>query len=87
MPQGKRRHPARIQQTHALYSVDATSAPGGYDAMDGLNSERAIMSMPKSPVEAMDDFRFSNRMPSNVEAVRRLIGFGLEATAKLEGKR
>jgi metal-responsive CopG/Arc/MetJ family transcriptional regulator len=35
--------------------------------------------MPKSLVKAVDDFRFSNRMPSRAEAIRRLIELGLAA--------
>ena len=47
--------------------------------MDELNSERVITPMPKSLVKAVDDFRFSNRMPSRAEAIRRLIELGLAA--------
>lgn len=49
--------------------------------MDELNSERVITPMPKSLVAAVDDYRFSNRVPSRAEAIRRLIEFGLEAAA------
>jgi metal-responsive CopG/Arc/MetJ family transcriptional regulator len=49
--------------------------------MDELNSERIITPMPKSLVTAVDDYRFSNRMPSRAEAIRRLIEMGLEAAA------
>ncbi|NPC89175.1 hypothetical protein HNH97_09700 [Gluconacetobacter entanii] len=48
-------------------------------AMDELNSERIITPMPKSLVQAIDDFRFSERMPSRAEAIRRLILLGLDA--------
>ncbi|MCW4589619.1 ribbon-helix-helix domain-containing protein [Gluconacetobacter entanii] len=47
--------------------------------MDELNSERIITPMPKSLVQAIDDFRFSERMPSRAEAIRRLILLGLDA--------
>jgi len=54
--------------------------------MDEANSERIITPMPKSLVEAIDDFRFSNRVASRSEAIRQLIAMGLEA-AKSQGKR
>lgn len=47
--------------------------------MDELNSERIITPMSKSLVQAIDDFRFSSRMPSRAEAIRRLIRLGLDA--------
>jgi metal-responsive CopG/Arc/MetJ family transcriptional regulator len=50
--------------------------------MDELNSERIITPMPKSLVTAVDDYRFSNRMPSRAEAIRRLLELGLEAANK-----
>ena len=46
------------------------------------NSERVITPMPKALVTAIDDFRFSNRVASRAEAVRRLIEIGLEAVQK-----
>ena len=49
------------------------------------NSERVITPMPKALVAAIDDFRFSNRVASRAEAVRRLIELGLEA-AKQDAK-
>ena len=50
--------------------------------MDEPNSERVITPMPKSLVEAIDDYRFANRMPSRSEAIRRLVRLGLEAAEK-----
>ena len=52
--------------------------------MDEANSERIITPMPKSLVEAIDDFRFSNRVASRSEAIRQLIALGLEAAKKRE---
>jgi metal-responsive CopG/Arc/MetJ family transcriptional regulator len=46
------------------------------------NSERIITPMPPSLVKAIDDFRYEQRIPSRSEAVRRLIGLGLEAAGK-----
>lgn len=40
--------------------------------------ERIITPMPKALVAAVDDYRFSNRLPSRAEAIRRLIEIGLE---------
>jgi metal-responsive CopG/Arc/MetJ family transcriptional regulator len=46
------------------------------------NSERIITPMPPSLVRAIDDFRYEQHIPSRSEAVRRLIGMGLEAAGK-----
>lgn len=54
--------------------------------MDEANSERIITPMSKSLVEAIDDFRFANRVASRSEAIRQLISMGLEA-AKSQQKR
>lgn len=54
--------------------------------MDEPNSERVITPMPKSLVAAVDDFRFSNRVPSRAEAIRRLIELGLEAAKGEKGR-
>jgi metal-responsive CopG/Arc/MetJ family transcriptional regulator len=40
---------------------------------------RIITPLPKPLLVAVDDYRFSNRLPSRAEAVRRLIEIGLEA--------
>jgi metal-responsive CopG/Arc/MetJ family transcriptional regulator len=53
-------------------------------AMDEANTERIITPMSKSLVEAIDDFRFSNRVASRSEAIRQLIAMGLEAAKKRE---
>ena len=50
--------------------------------MDEPNSERVITPMPKWLVQAIDDYRFSNRFPSRAEAIRELIRRGLEASGK-----
>ena len=41
--------------------------------MDEANTERIITPMSKSLVEAIDDFRFTNRVPSRSEAIRQLM--------------
>jgi metal-responsive CopG/Arc/MetJ family transcriptional regulator len=51
--------------------------------MDEPNSERIITPMSKSLVQAIDDFRFGNRVASRAEAIRQLIERGLRA-AKAE---
>ena len=43
------------------------------------NSERIITPMPKSLVQAIDDYRFSSRAASRAEAIRKLIEMGLNA--------
>ena len=53
---------------------------------DEANTERIITPMSKSLVDAIDDFRFSNRVASRSEAIRQLIAMGLEA-AKSQKKR
>jgi hypothetical protein len=55
-------------------------------SMNDPNSERVITAMPKPPLAAIGDFRFSNRIPSRAEAIRRLIRLGLES-AKAELRR
>ena len=45
--------------------------------MDEPNSERIITPMPKSLVQAIDDFRFGNRVASRAETIRQLIELGL----------
>ncbi|MEY9465819.1 hypothetical protein ABH973_006232 [Bradyrhizobium ottawaense] len=42
-------------------------------------SERIIIPMAETLVEAVDDFRFANRMPSRAEAIRYLLMAGLAA--------
>lgn len=51
--------------------------------MDGEpNSERIITPMPKSLVEAVDDYRFAKRKESRAEAIRHLLRLAL----KVEGR-
>jgi hypothetical protein len=38
--------------------------------------------MPKSLLQAIDDYRFAQRHPSRAAAIRRLIELGLAAAAK-----
>ena len=61
---------------YVLCVTDAFCYRGG---MEELNSERIITPMPKSLVTAIDDFRFTNRIASRAEAIRRLIEAGLKA--------
>jgi metal-responsive CopG/Arc/MetJ family transcriptional regulator len=46
-------------------------------------SERIITPLPKSLVDAIDDFRFANRLPSRAEAMRRILEAGLAALAAM----
>lgn len=52
-----------------------------FTCMEEPNSERVITPMPKSLVEAVDNYRFDARVPSRAEAIRRLIQAGLRAEA------
>jgi len=50
-------------------------------AVNPDTTERIITPMPKAMVAAVDDYRFSNRLPSRAEAIRRLIEIGLDHVA------
>jgi hypothetical protein len=56
-------------------------------SMSATNSERVITPMPKSLVQAIDDYRYANRHPSRAESIRRLIELGLEAARKAGGSK
>lgn len=43
---------------------------------------RKIVSLPPEIARAVDDFRFENRIPTESEAIRRLIELGLSADQK-----
>lgn len=62
-----------------MYAVDIWYATSHFSEMDETNSERVITPMPPSLVRAIDDYRFSRRVPSRAEAIRRLIERGLTA--------
>lgn len=47
--------------------------------MSDPKDARIIIPVAQSLLEAIDDFRFDNRLPSRSEAVRRLIELGLAA--------
>jgi metal-responsive CopG/Arc/MetJ family transcriptional regulator len=55
--------------------------------MSETNSTRVITPMPKSLVQAIDDYRYANRHPSRAEAIRRLIELGLEVAEKSGGSK
>lgn len=48
-------------------------------------SERFNMFITKAELEAIEDWRFANRIPSLSEAVRQLIAAGLEAKSEKGG--
>ncbi len=60
-------------------AVDVYPAGQHHAHMSELNSERIITPMPKSLVQVIDDFRFTNRVASRAEAIRQLIALGLKA--------
>lgn len=43
---------------------------------------RKLVSLPRELVQAIEDFRYRNRIPSEAEAMRRLLHLGLTAAAK-----
>lgn len=48
--------------------------------------ERLHITLPSSVVRAVEDFRFTERVPSRAEAIRRLIELGLAASRKTPAK-
>lgn len=79
---------------YVVYACSVNSMPltlaryGFYmTSMSATNSERVITPMPKSLVQAIDDYRYANRHPSRAEAIRRLIELGLEAARKAGGSK
>jgi hypothetical protein len=44
--------------------------------------QRVIIPMSAAMVEAIDDWRFANRIPTRAEAIRRLLELGLDAAPK-----
>ena len=48
-----------------------------------LRGERLQIMLEKTELAALDDFRFSNRLPSRAAAVRELLHLGLAATQNL----
>ncbi|BCZ76164.1 hypothetical protein [Komagataeibacter phage phiKX2] len=54
----------------------------GYLTIMAINREKTtqkLVSMPKEMAQAIADYRFANRLPSEAEAIRRLIAKGLKA--------
>lgn len=47
--------------------------------MDAEKDPRIITPMPPTLVEAIDDYKFANRLDSRAQAIRQLIQLGLEA--------
>jgi hypothetical protein len=45
--------------------------------MEDEKAPRIITPMPPALLQAIDDYRFANRLPSRAEAIRRLIELGL----------
>lgn len=48
--------------------------------MDDKDTPRIITPIPRELLRAIDDFRFSKRLPSRAEAIRQLIEMGLQTT-------
>jgi hypothetical protein len=58
---------------------DASAQPAYIVPMNEPNSERIVTPMPKSLVDAIDDYRYSARIPSRAEAIRQLLEAALKA--------
>ena len=52
--------------------------------MNEPNSERIVTPMPKSLVDAIDDYRYSARIPSRAEAIHQLLEVALKAPRQRE---
>jgi metal-responsive CopG/Arc/MetJ family transcriptional regulator len=50
--------------------------------MPNEKAPRVILPMPHDLLQAVDNFRFDNRINSRAEAIRRLLELGLDAAAK-----
>ena len=48
--------------------------------MDAQDTPRIITPIPRPLLRAIDDYRFSQRLPSRAEAIRQLIELGLQTT-------
>jgi len=51
-------------------------------AVNPETTARKLVSLPHELVKQIQDFRFENRIPSESEAIRRLITVGLEKSQK-----
>ena len=59
--------------------VDIPSIHSYRAAMSEEKDPRIITPMPQKLVDAIDDYRFTNRLASRAEAIRQLIELGLKA--------
>jgi metal-responsive CopG/Arc/MetJ family transcriptional regulator len=53
--------------------------------MDAQDTPRIITPIPRELLRAIEDYRFSNRLPSRAEAIRQLIELGLQTTLGDDG--
>jgi hypothetical protein len=53
-----------------------------FEKADGPPARVTTISLPRSLVERIDDFRFERRLSSRAEAIRRLIEEGLQRAAE-----
>ncbi|BCI68075.1 hypothetical protein AAJCM20276_26990 [Acetobacter aceti] len=49
-------------------------------AINKETTTQKLIAMPKSLAEKVSEYRYDNRLPSEAEAIRRLIQIGLEAS-------
>ncbi len=49
-------------------------------AVNSDTNVRKLVTLPKTLVQAIDDYRFEQRIKTEAEAIRRLIELGLEAS-------
>ena len=56
-------------------------------AVNPATTTRKLVSLPNTMTQAIDDFRFQERIKTESEAIRRLIELGLEAAQTKEPAR
>lgn len=56
-------------------------------AVNSATTTRKLVSLPNSMVQAIEDFRFRERVKTESEAIRRLIELGLEAAKTVAADR
>jgi hypothetical protein len=51
-------------------------------AVNTNTTVRKMLSMPREPLKAIDDYRFENRIRTESQAIHRLIELGLKAAER-----
>ena len=64
-----------------LCTIPRQSLPSNLASMPDLKTERVLALMSRPELDAVDDWRFANRVKSRGEAIRQLVKLGLECSA------